>query len=91
MLYALFAQLRPRTTISAPISAAGTASIECMSGTVYGWESDYAAVNTSLPVRLHLSYSAVVDNGPFAAQVQSRSYSGLAMAAKLYTRQKHLG
>ena len=88
VLYALFAQPAANHHFSAYLAA--DASIECMSGTVYGWESDYAAVNTSLPVRLHLSYSAIVDNGPFAARVQSRSYSGLAMAAKLYSG-GHLG
>jgi enterochelin esterase-like enzyme len=88
VLYALFAQLAANHHFSAYLAA--DASIECMSGTVYGWESGYAAVNASLPVRLHLSYSAVVDNGPFAARVQSRSYSGLAMAAKSYDG-GHLG
>jgi hypothetical protein len=55
-----------------------------MNATVYGWESDYALVNPSLAVRLHISYSANGANLPFSQQVQSRHYTGLAMATQMY-------
>jgi hypothetical protein len=52
-------------------------------GPVYGWESDYAAANPSLAVRLHVSYGANTANAAFAQQVQG-GYAGLALAAKLH-------
>ena len=63
---------------------ASDSSIDCMSPTVYGWESSYAAANAALPVRLHVSHSANNGNVAFSQQVQSRQYAGLAMAAKAY-------
>jgi len=82
VLYALFNEAPAERHFAAYL--ASDASIDCMSGTVYGWESTYAAANTSLPVRLHLSYSANTANLAFAQQVQGRGYTGLAMAAKFY-------
>ena len=63
---------------------ASDASIDCMSATVYGWESSYAAANPSLAARLHISYGANMGNAAFAQQVQVRSYAGLALMAKFY-------
>lgn len=55
-----------------------------MSATVHGWESAYAAANTALPVRLHVSYAANLGNVAFAQQVQGRRYTGLTLAAQFY-------
>jgi enterochelin esterase-like enzyme len=82
VLYALFSEAPASRHFSAYLSA--DASIDCMSATVYGWESAYAAANTSLPVRLHLSYSANDGNASFAAQLQSRHYAGLSLVAQAY-------
>ena len=81
VFYALFAEAAGAHTFRTYLPA--DASIPCMVGAVYGWESAYAAANTSLPVRLYISYAAN-DNAAFAAQIQSRGYTGLAMAANVY-------
>ncbi len=52
--------------------------------TVYGSESAYAAANTALPVRLHMSYAANLRNGPSAQQIQSHHYSGLSVVSRVY-------
>ena len=54
VLYALFNEA-PASRLFASYLASDS-SIDCMSGTVFGWESAYAAANTALPVRLHVSY-----------------------------------
>ena len=82
VLYALFNEAPAGRQFAAYL--ASDASIDCMSATVYGWESAYAAANPSLAVRLHISYSANTANTAFAQQVQGRGYAGLAMAAKFY-------
>ena len=82
MLYALFAEAPDDHHFRAYL--ASDASIGCMSGTVYGWESAYAAAYATLPVRLHVSYAANVANEAFVAQVQARHYGGLALASQLY-------
>jgi len=82
VLYALFSEAPAGRHFAAYL--ASDASIDCMSATVYGWESAYAAANPSLAVRLHISYSANTANTAFAQQVQGRGYAGLAMAAKFY-------
>lgn len=79
--YALFAEAAGAHTFRTYLPA--DASIPCMVGTVYGWESAYAAANASLPVRLYVSYAAN-DNAAFAAQIRSRNYGGLVMAAAAY-------
>jgi hypothetical protein len=56
VLYALFNEV-PSSRLFASYLASDS-SIDCMSGTVSGWESAYAAAHTALAVRLHLSYSA---------------------------------
>jgi enterochelin esterase-like enzyme len=82
VIYALFAETNANRHFSAYL--ASDASIDCMTATVYGWESAYAAANTSLPVRLHISYAANVGNTAFAQQIQSRHYTGLTLAAQFY-------
>jgi len=82
VLYALFNEAPAGRHFAAYL--ASDASIDCMSATVYGWETAYAAANASLAVRLHISYSANTANTAFAQQVQGRGYSGLAMAARFY-------
>ncbi len=82
VLYALFNEAPAGRHFAAYL--ASDASIDCMSATVYGWESAYAAANPSLAVRLHISYSANTANLAFAQQVQGRGYAGLAMAAQFY-------
>ena len=82
VLYALFNEAPATRHFAAYL--ASDASIDCMNATVYGWESDYALVNPSLAVRLHISYSANGANLPFSQQVQSRHYTGLAMATQMY-------
>src|SRR4029079_3278214 len=64
VLYALFNE--PPTSRRFSAYLASDASIGCMEATVYGWDAVYAAANTGLPVRLHLSYSANIANVPFA-------------------------
>ena len=82
VLYALFAQAPGTHHFSAYL--ASDASIACMSPTVYGWEATYHAQYTALPVRLHISYAANAENGPFAQLLASRQYVGLALAAQFY-------
>lgn len=82
VLYALFNESPADRRFG--VYLASDSSIDCMKGTVYGWDADYAAANTSLPVKLHLSYSANEANGPFAAQLQSRHYTGLSLVSQLY-------
>jgi Putative esterase len=82
VLYALFNEAPAGRHFAAYL--ASDASIDCMSSTVYGWESDYAAANVPLAVRLHISHSANGANVAFAQRVQDRGYAGLALAAKFY-------
>ena len=82
VLYALFNEGPAGRRFSAYL--ASDASIDCMSATVYGWETAYADVNIALPVRLHISYAANTANLAFAQQIQSRRYSGLALVAQFY-------
>jgi hypothetical protein len=83
VLYALFAETPTTRHFAAYL--ASDASIDCMSGTVYGWEENYAIVYPMLPARLHVSYGANVANQAFAQRVQGRDYTDLAMAAKAYS------
>jgi len=83
VLYALFNEAPAGRHFAAYL--ASDASIDCMSATVYGWEAAYAAANTSLAVRLHVSYGANMANEAFAQQVRSRNYAGLAMVSQFYT------
>ena len=82
VLYALFTETPTTRHFAAYL--ASDASIDCMSGTVYGWEEDYAIVYPMLPVRLHISYGANNANQAFAEKVQGRDYTDLTMAAKSY-------
>jgi len=82
VLYALFNEAPASRHFSAYL--ASDASIGCMDVTVYGWESAYAAANTALTTRLHISYSANLPNAGFAQIIQSRHYSGLTFASQLY-------
>jgi enterochelin esterase-like enzyme len=82
VLYALFNEPVGDRRFGAYL--ASDSSIDCMKPKVYGWESDYAAANTALPVRLHLSYSANLANGPFGELLQSRHYAGLTLVSQLY-------
>ena len=82
VLYALFSEAPAARYFSAYL--ASDASIGCMENTVYGWESDYAATDTALAVRLHLSYGANLANAAFAQQLRMRQYSGLMFAAQSY-------
>jgi hypothetical protein len=83
VLYALFNETNVGRQFKAYL--ANDASIDCMSATVYGWESAFAAANTALPVRLHVAYAANLANDAFAQQVQARNYAGLVLAARLYS------
>ena len=82
VLYALFNEAPTTRHFAAYL--ASDASIDCMSGTVYGWEEDYAIVYPMLPARLHISYGANMANQAFSEKVQGRRYTDLAMAAKVY-------
>lgn len=82
VLYALFNEPPASRHFAAYLSS--DPSIDCMSATVYGWESDYHAAHASLAVRLHVSYSANTASLPFGQQVQSRAYTGLAMVSQFY-------
>jgi hypothetical protein len=83
VLYALFNEV-PASRLFASYLASDS-SIDCMSGTVFGWESAYAAANTALAVRLHVSYAAnVAGNINFVEQVQSHHYTGLALVSQIY-------
>ncbi|HEY4956611.1 MAG TPA: alpha/beta hydrolase-fold protein, partial [Caldimonas sp.] len=88
VLYALFNE--PPASRRFSVYLASDASIDCMSPTVYGWESAYAGANSSLPVRLPVSYAANVANAAFAQQVDARHYAGLTLAAQFYVG-GHLG
>jgi enterochelin esterase-like enzyme len=83
VLYALFNEV-PASRLFASYLASDS-SIDCMSGTVSGWESAYAAANTALPVRLHVSSAAnAAGNINFVEQVQSHRYSGLTLISQIY-------
>ena len=83
VLYALFNEV-PAGRLFASYLASDS-SIDCMSATVSGWESAYAAANTALPVRLHVSYSANASgNVTLVQQVQSHHYTGLTLVAQIY-------
>jgi hypothetical protein len=82
VLYALFAENAAGHHFRAYL--ASDASIGCMSATVYGWESAYAAANTDLPVRLHIAWAANADNATFAPAVQARHYPSLVLASQFY-------
>ena len=78
VVYALFNEAPASRLFAAYL--ASDSSIDCMSATVSGWESAYAAANTALPVRLHVSYSANAGgNVTLVQQLQSRRYTGLAL------------
>ena len=82
VLYALFAEADAGRHFRAYL--ASDASIGCMSDTVYGWESAYAAANAGLAGRLHIAYAGNVANAPFAAQIQGRRHAGLTVAVQAY-------
>lgn len=83
VLYALFNEAPAGRLFSAYL--ASDSSIDCMSGTVLGWESTYAAANTALAVRLHVSYSANLGgNIGLVQQMSSHHYSGLTMVSQVY-------
>ena len=82
VIYALFNEAPASRLFIAYL--ASDSSIDCMGGTVFGWEAAYAAANTALPVRLHVSYSANGGNVALVQQIESRHYSGLAMASGFY-------
>jgi len=83
VLYALFNEV-PASRLFASYLASDS-SIDCMSASVAGWESAYAAANTALPVRLHVSYAAnAAGNITFVQQVQSRHYTGLTLVSQIY-------
>jgi hypothetical protein len=56
-----------------------------MPATMNGWEESYAAANTSLPVRLHISYGAKTDNSAFVQQIQDTHYADLSLHAQFYS------
>jgi predicted alpha/beta superfamily hydrolase len=83
VIYALFNEA-PAGRLFASYLASDS-SIDCMSATVSGWESAYAAANTALPVRLHVSSAAnAAGNINFVEQVQSHRYSGLTLISQIY-------
>jgi len=83
VLYALFNEAPASRLFIAHL--ASDSSVDCMTSTVFGWESAYAAANTALPVRLHVSYSANVGgNVALVDQIRSRNYAGLTMVSQLY-------
>lgn len=88
VLYALFAEAATGHSFGAYLPS--DASIACMPATVYGWEAAYAAANAALPVRVHLSWGANLDNAAFVQQLQSRRYAGFSFAAQAYAG-GHLG
>lgn len=80
--YALFAEGAAQHTFAAYL--ASDASIACMPATVDGWEAAYAAANTDLPVKLHVSYAANLTNADFAQRIANRHYPRLASQAAFY-------
>jgi hypothetical protein len=83
VVYALFNEAPASRLFFAYLAA--DSSIDCMSGTVFGWESAYAAADTALPVRLHVSYAANLSGDvALVQQIQTRHYSGLTMASGFY-------
>lgn len=83
VLYALFNEAPASRLFIAYL--ASDSSIDCMNATVFAWESAYAAANSALPVRLHVSYSANVGgNVALVDQIRLRGYTGLTMVAQIY-------
>lgn len=83
VIYALFNEPPASRLFFAYLAA--DSSIDCMSGTVFGWEAAYAAANTALSVRLHASYAANLNgNVNLVQQIQSRHYSGLTLGSGFY-------
>lgn len=83
VFYALFSEPPNSRCFSAYL--ASDASIQCMPGTVYGWEASYWASTTTLSGRLHISYAVNTDNAAFAQLIESRHYTGLTLAAGAYS------
>jgi len=83
VLYALFNE--PPASRLFVSYLASDSSVDCMTNTVLGWDSAYAAANTALPVRLHVSYSANINgNLLLVDQVGNRHYTGLTMVSQIY-------
>lgn len=82
VFYALFAEAAQDHQFASYL--ASDASIGCMPPLVNGWLNTYSAGNTSLPVRLHVSYGPNIDNIPFAQQIRDAAYTDLTLQAKAY-------
>jgi predicted alpha/beta superfamily hydrolase len=83
VFYAIFAEAAASHHFAAYL--ASDASIGCMPATMNGWEESYAAANTSLPVRLHISYGANMDNSAFAQRIQQAHFADLSLHAQFYS------
>lgn len=86
VLYALFAQAAGQHSFSAYL--ASDASVSCMTSTANAWEQSYASANTSLPVRLHISYATQGNHDAnvfYAQAIADRRYANLVMRSQVYT------
>ena len=86
VLYAMFSQAPGQHSFKAYL--ASDSSISCMTTTAYAWEQDYAAAQSSLPVRLHLSYASLGNHTPnldYAAAITQRNYANLAFVGRSYS------
>jgi hypothetical protein len=83
VFHALFAEAAAQHTFAAYL--ASDASIACMPATVDDWEASYAAANTDLPVKLHVSYAANLTNADFAQRIGNRPYPNLVLQAGFYS------
>lgn len=86
VLYAMFSQAPGQHSFKTYL--ASDSSISCMPTTASGWESDYAAAYSTLPVRLHLSYASQGNYNPnvdYAAAIAQNNFANLVMVAKAYS------
>ncbi|WP_439519377.1 alpha/beta hydrolase [Hydrogenophaga sp.] len=86
VLYAMFSQTPGQHSFKAYL--ASESSISCMSTTAFAWERDYAAAQSALPVRLHLSYASqgnYTSNLDYAAAITQRNYAHLVFVGRSYS------
>jgi len=86
VLYAMYAQAAGSHTFRSYLAV--DASVSCMVNEAYGWDQAYAAAQTELPVRLHLScasggnYSA---NVAYGQAIEQHRYRSLAYKFQSYS------
>lgn len=82
VFYALFTEAAGRHSFAAYLPS--DASLGCMPQAASDWKDSYAASNAALPVRLHVSYGANLDNLSYAQQIRDARFTALTMQSQSY-------